>query len=103
MAQTQRALHTLHFVQGKCHELMLGIDCAAVCCSALQCVAVRCAMALAYHKLETHLFVQGKCHILMLQVDCVAVCCSVLQCVALWPWCIVHWRRIICGGRKVLQ
>jgi len=85
MAQAQRALHTLHFVQGKCHELMLGID-----CSVLQCVAVRCSVlrhgpgvpcigdaSFGARKVShTHATSRLCCSVL----QCVAVCCSVLHC-----------------------
>ena len=45
------------------------LQCVAVCCSVLQCVAVRFEVDLM-------------CYCSVMQ--CVAVCCSVLQCVAAW-------------------
>jgi len=48
------------------------LQCVAVCCSALQCVATCCAVAASYNDTNT---------ISVLQ--CVAVCCNVLQCVVL--------------------
>jgi len=84
------------------------LQCVAVCCSALQCVAVRCSVlqciAVCCSALQC---VAVRCSVL----QCVAVCCSVLQCVAVWllvscilwnpshlrkppliPWLLVPWR-----------
>ena len=59
-----------------CHQrLRLShlVDCVAVCCSVLQCVAVyRWPLFVCHHKWL------GLSH----WVECVAVCCNMLQCVA---------------------
>jgi len=47
------------------------LQCVAVCCSVLQCVAFGCVNELCLDRLVC-------CSVL----QCVAVCCSVLQCVA---------------------
>ena len=68
-----------------CHRM----QCVAVCCSVLQCVAVI--------EIEWHC----TCH----RLQCVAVCCSVLQCVAVccsdWDWMTLHMppvaQLIACG------
>jgi len=65
------------------HVTHANAMCVAVCCSVLQCVAVRCsvccvcvAVYVAVHKM--HLM-----HVTHVNAVCVAVCCSVLQCVAM--------------------
>ena len=48
---------------------------ATVCCSVLQCVAVRCSVL---HISVVEKGTSESCSVL----QCVAVCCSVLQCIA---------------------
>jgi len=57
----------------ECMYLLSVLQCVAVCCSVLQCVAVECMYLLSVLQC-----VAVCCSVL----QCVAVCCSVLQCVA---------------------
>jgi len=57
------------------HDLPMGMQCVAVCCSVLQCVAVRWSFGTV--TTVTSIFLWA-CSVL----QCVAVCCRLLQCVA---------------------
>jgi len=54
------------------------LQCVAVCCSVLQCVAVRYLLSSGW---VGYVFIH--CKSVLQCVECVAECCSVLQCVAL--------------------
>jgi len=58
-------------------------QCVAVCCSALQCVAVYSSDD-QRKNVNRVVFTRGGCTAVCCSaLQCVAVCCSVLQCVAL--------------------
>ena len=59
-----------------------------VCCSVLQCVAVRCSGAWCRYGYAR--FLQSIARVL----QCVAVCCSVLQFVAVCLWCQYRNARV---------
>jgi len=52
------------------------MQCVALCCSMLQCVAVRCSACASKSAAPDY----PRCSVL----QCVAVCCSVLKCVAVY-------------------
>jgi len=69
---------------------------AAVCCSALQCVAVCCTVAKKGRRLYGAHCVVFCCSVL----QCVAVCCSVLQCAAVYCkvlQCVAVCCRVVQG------
>jgi len=87
-----------------------GLDDSGVCCSALQCVAVRCNMLQHFVALQgvaayehtavaqtsmTQVRVAAYCSALQV---CVAACCSMLQCVAVWCIVMCCSLRKHCGG-----
>jgi len=71
------------------------LQCVAVCCSALQCAAVRCSVlqcvAVCCSALQC---AAARCSVL----QCVAVCCSALQCVLLMrketPLVLVPYKSV---------
>jgi len=72
------------------------LQCVAVCCSVLQCVAVRARYRDIYRSPKIAVAVaSAKIDVLQCAIDivlqCVAVCCSVLQCVAVC--CSVQAQR----------
>ena len=58
------------------------MQCFAVCCSVLQCVAVHVFCNSQLTCLKDPACVAVCCSVLQCVLQCVAVCCSVLQCVA---------------------
>jgi hypothetical protein len=55
------------------------LQCAAVCCSVLQCVAARCV---PNHDQDAPQETREETPACNLTLQCIVVCCSVLQCVA---------------------
>jgi len=56
------------------------LQCVAVCCSVLQCVAVEYVVASDIYEFVQHMCAELCC----IAIQCVAVCCSVLQLRMLW-------------------
>ena len=63
------------------------LQCVAVCCRLLKCVAVRCSVSL-YDLIHNYIMVldgeviEKSIAVYRSALQCAAVCCSVLQCVA---------------------
>jgi len=69
---------------GGCSSAALGVidgmQCVAVCCSMLQCVAVRYACVAVYCVIGV-----AALHLVsFLVLQCVSLCCTVLHCDAVW-------------------
>jgi len=96
--------YEIEFLTGKGH---IQTSCVAVCCSFLQCVAVRCihfevccsvlqCLTCMRKKQYNHSENTHEHRVLQCVAVCVAVCCSVLQCVAVPP---SYTKRAIASTR----